>query len=545
MLLKQQGHDVVGVFTRNWDEAEEAGVPGGCGEADLEATRRVAAQLRIPLAEADFTARYWHDVFADYVEQAGRGLTPNPDLPCNRHIKFGALAAWAAERGADALATGHYARLRRHPGGGPPQLLRAVDNAKDQSYFLAGVPGAALASVEFPVGGLLKNTVRALAAEAGLASAARRSSAGICFIGRRKYGEFLEGYAAPLEGRYMDVDSGADLGPCANLAALTHGQHASIGGCQQRMYVAGKDLVAGRAWAAAGRDHPALFSGEALAGVPQWVAGVPPAALAAGRPLHCQFKARYRQALAECAVVPAGAAPPLEPSALCRLLPEDAAAADAAQTDGLQVAFDVPVRAVTPGQALVLYEGEVRTGNVIESDGRLCEIVKFLHNHGAGRQLGSIQLELRDLVRGNKLHTRFRPYDPVEVVRLDTKAYQYLYAEGDNLVLMDPESFEQRSVSRTVLGEQAPWLVEGVILQLSLSGEDGDVLAGQLPSFVTLEVVDTIAPGDKGGSVSASYKQCTLSNGSQIMVPPSTTEGQRIVVDTRDGTYLRRAGASD
>lgn len=115
--------------------------------------------------------------------QAGRGLTPNPDLACNRHIKFGALAAWAAERGADALATGHYARLRRPADGGPAQLLRGVDASKDQSYFLAAVPGAALARAEFPVGGLLKGAVRALAAEAGLASAARRSSAGICFIG--------------------------------------------------------------------------------------------------------------------------------------------------------------------------------------------------------------------------------------------------------------------------------------------------------------------------------------------------------------------------
>ena len=120
--------------------------------------------------------------------QAGRGLTPNPDLACNRHIKFGALAAWAAERGADALATGHYARLRRPPDGGPAQLLRGADAAKDQSYFLASVPGAALACAQFPVGGLLKGTVRALAAEAGLASAARRSSAGICFIGARPGG---------------------------------------------------------------------------------------------------------------------------------------------------------------------------------------------------------------------------------------------------------------------------------------------------------------------------------------------------------------------
>ena len=120
---------------------------------------------------------------ARLLRQAGRGLTPNPDLACNRHIKFGALAAWAAERGADALATGHYARLRRPADGGPAQLLRGVDASKDQSYFLASVPGAALARAEFPVGGLLKGAVRALAAEAGLASAARRSSAGICFIG--------------------------------------------------------------------------------------------------------------------------------------------------------------------------------------------------------------------------------------------------------------------------------------------------------------------------------------------------------------------------
>lgn len=355
----------------------------------------------------------------------GRGLTPNPDLACNRHIKFDALLAFARDKlGADAVATGHYARLlwpseaaaaaaataalrgeaapiahASGPGGlyaaaeGEhdelgPQLLRGVDRCKDQSYFLASVERSSLARVLFPLGGMQKPAVRALAAEAGLAPADRRSSAGICFIGRRDFGDFLSQYAPPAPGCYVDVDGGADLGPCPNLLALTHGQRPGLGGLPGKTYVAGKDVVAGVAYVARGRDHAALLCRTALLRTPHWLSGRHAAALAAHGWLACEYKARYGQQPAPCVLVHAGAPPlaeavataaalangagvPLDaaamaslaagfqPSAYCRLRPEDAGVG----AGYLAALFPAPSAAITPGQAFVLYDGELCLGS--------------------------------------------------------------------------------------------------------------------------------------------------------------------------------------
>ncbi|KAL4436704.1 hypothetical protein ABPG75_003843 [Micractinium tetrahymenae] len=403
MLLQRQGYDVVGVFMRNWDESEETGNQNCSVERDLRDATAVCRQLGILLHEADFVSAYWNQVFSEFIAQCGRGLTPNPDLACNRHIKFDALLRFAAELGADTVATGHYARIQPGPGGGPPQLLRGADHGKDQTYFLASVQPAALRHVLFPVGHLQKPEVRRMAAEAGLVPADKRSSAGICFIGRRNFADFLSQYIPPLPGRFVDVETGGELGPCPDIAAVTHGQRPGIGGAAERVYAVGKDVVDRVVYVAQGRDHPALLCTAALLRTPHWLSPEHACQLAEAGSLRCQYKARYGQQPRACtlytvdggaaaavagaaaaaaaatdasaaAVCPASAAAAAEaagpaaeaaaaaaaaslgfaPSAFCRLHPEDARTLPSY----LVVRFDEPAGAITPQQAFVLYDGE-------------------------------------------------------------------------------------------------------------------------------------------------------------------------------------------
>lgn len=301
MLLQQQGHDVVGVFMRNWDESEEMGNQNCSVEQDLRDATAVCRQLSIPLHEADFVSAYWNQVFSEFIAQCSRGLTPNPDLACNRHIKFDALLSFAAQLGADAVATGHYARLQAGSDG-LPQLLRGADTRKDQTYFLASVQPAALRRVLFPVGHLQKPDVRRMAAEAGLVPADKRSSAGICFIGRRNFADFLAQYTPPIPGTFVNVDSGLRMGPCPDIAAVTHGQRPGIGGAAERVYAVGKDVVDRVISVAQGRDHPALLCTTALLRTPHWLSPAHAARLAASGSLRCQYKARYGQQPKQCTV---------------------------------------------------------------------------------------------------------------------------------------------------------------------------------------------------------------------------------------------------
>ncbi|KAI8476760.1 MAG: tRNA methyl transferase-domain-containing protein [Monoraphidium minutum] len=428
LLLRRGGADVFGVYMRNWDAADEVGTGAGVctSDRDLEDAKEVARKLRIPLLEADFVGRYWNDVFSGFLSGVAGGVTPNPDLTCNAAIKFGALWEFAAAAGADALATGHYARLGRRAGA-PPGGGGGGGGSGDQSYFLAGVSGEQLARAVFPVGHMLKSDVRALAAAEGLGPAAKRSSAGICFIGRRPFGEFIQvghaitmayiptkahrkpctqGYLPPRPGRFRCADTGADLGACANVLALTHGQRAPLGGGAERRYVAGKDVATGVVWVAPGRDHPALLSDTALLAPARWVAGGPPAALAGdgGGELACSCQARYRQEGADCIVSPAapgdaGAGGGFRPSrfmggaaglaAAARALAPAAAApgpaaladaspaapADAAHAAApaagvgtgpfLELGLARPLAGMAPGQAVVLYEGDVVLGSAL------------------------------------------------------------------------------------------------------------------------------------------------------------------------------------
>ncbi|BDA42167.1 tRNA-specific 2-thiouridylase MnmA [Coccomyxa sp. Obi] len=366
-MLKQQGHEVIGVFMRNWDESEERGESACSAEADWNAAQTVANHLSIPIHEADFVRQYWTQVFSEFVSQCSQGLTPNPDLACNRHIKFGALLDFCRGLGADCVATGHYARLARCGDTGRPLLLRGRDASKDQSYFLASVEGSTFSDVMFPLGDMHKAEVRRVAEAAGLPSAARRSSAGICFIGRREFGDFIAEYSGAIPGTFVDVENGEALGSCANLAVVTHGQGAGISGLPERVYVVGKDMRERIAYVARGRDHPALFCTTSALQAPHWIAGEPPAALSEGVPLRCQYKARYRQVLRDCTVQDVSGLSPAEAAtcdalqrgAHCRL----ADSAGASESPGLLVRFEQPARAITPQQAFVMYQGDICLGS--------------------------------------------------------------------------------------------------------------------------------------------------------------------------------------
>ncbi|EFN55599.1 hypothetical protein CHLNCDRAFT_35486 [Chlorella variabilis] len=356
LLLQWQGYEVVGVFMRNWDEGEETGnqnCSGGCPAAHRGGMR--GFRRGAPGQAACAAGPTGLGVFSEFLAQCGRGLTPNPDLACNRHIKFDALLSFAGQLGAGLVATGHYARLAPGGGGGGGggvSLLRGADRLKDQSYFLASVQPAALRRVLFPVGHLSKAEVRRLAAAAGLATADKRSSAGICFIGRRNFAAFLGQYLAPLPGRYVDVGSGAVLGTCPDLAAVTHGQRPGIGGAPERVYAVGKDVVERVVYVAQGRGHPALLCTTALLRTPHWLSAGHAAQLAAQGWLRCQYKARYGQQPRPSERLG------FRPSAYCRLQPQDSRMLGSY----LVVRFDEPGVAITPQQACVLYDGELCLG---------------------------------------------------------------------------------------------------------------------------------------------------------------------------------------
>ncbi len=242
LLLKRQGYEVIGLFMRNWEEKDECGY---CtAEEDYLDVRRVSAVLDIPYYVVDFSKEYWDRVFTLFVDEYSRGRVPNPDVLCNREIKFDAFAKYAEVYGADYIATGHYASLKSE--GGKNFLLRSSDENKDQTYFLNQLSGRQLNNVLFPVGGLVKGEVRRLAAEAGLPTAAKKDSTGICFIGERKFREFLANYIPMKQGDILTRD-GKKVGVHNGVYYYTVGQRRGLGvgggGTGERWFVLEKDVA--------------------------------------------------------------------------------------------------------------------------------------------------------------------------------------------------------------------------------------------------------------------------------------------------------------
>ena len=337
LLLKRAGFDVHGLYMSNWDEDDDY-----CTSAqDFQDARATAAELGIPLHRVSFAAAYRQRVFDYFLAEYRAGRTPNPDVLCNREIKFGVCLDYAARLGAKRFATGHYARLVQAADG--PQLLKARDPDKDQSYFLHGVEREHFERVLFPLGELRKSEVRALAREAGLPVFDKPDSTGICFIGERPFREFLARYIPTTPGDIV-AESGEILGRHRGLAFYTLGQRGGLeiggraGKSEDAWYVAGKDLARNQLVAVQGHDHPLLVSRALATGPCNWL--VQPT----GPEFSSQIKVRYRQSDQECRV--------------------------ALRDGGALVQFEKPQRAVTPGQFAVLYDGEkCLGGGVIEATG--------------------------------------------------------------------------------------------------------------------------------------------------------------------------------
>jgi tRNA-specific 2-thiouridylase len=336
-LLKQQGYDVVGLFMKNWedDDTDEYCT----SREDLIDAAAVADVIGIDLEAVNFAAEYRERVFALFLRDYEAGRTPNPDVLCNSEIKFRAFLDHALTLGADCIATGHYARLRRSSDG-TVELVKAVDGAKDQTYFLHRLTQEQLAPVVFPLGEITKRDVRAIAQREGIPTYAKRDSTGICFIGERPFRDFLARYLPRTPGPIVTPE-GEAVGRHDGLAYYTIGQRhgLGIGGTRDRAdapwFVAGKDLARNALVAVQGHDHPLLYRREVAAIDMHWIAGEPrrlPARLAA--------KTRYRTPDAACEVRSHG---------------ERAIAAS----------FDVPQWAPTPGQYLVLYDGDVCLGGAV------------------------------------------------------------------------------------------------------------------------------------------------------------------------------------
>lgn len=333
LRLLEQGHRVEGVFMKNWDEDDRDNYcPAAQDLADAEA---VAERLGIRLHRINFSTEYWDRVFAHFLAEYRAGRTPNPDVMCNKEIKFRAFLDYALARGAAAIATGHYARLQAGADGF--RLCKGLDPAKDQSYFLYLLDQTQLRHVHFPLGELEKKQVRALAAQAGLPNFAKKDSTGICFIGERKFSDFLAQYLPARPGPIVDLQN-RPLGRHQGLMFHTLGQRQGLGiggrvdASGEPWYVAAKDVTQNRLIVVQGRNHPALFASVLLAEQVHWIDSTPPAL-----PLRCQAKIRYRQADQNCQVT--------------------------AASDGrLRVEFEQPQRAITPGQALVLYHNQCCLG---------------------------------------------------------------------------------------------------------------------------------------------------------------------------------------
>jgi len=337
LLLLEQGYRVEGLFMKNWDEDD--GTEYCTARDDLADAQRVCEAIGIPLHTANFAAEYWNNVFEYFLGEYRAGRTPNPDILCNREIKFKVFLDYATMLGAELIATGHY--VRRRDEGRHTRLLKGLDPNKDQSYFLHAVDETAFSRTLFPVGELDKPEVRAIARKHGLTTHDKKDSTGICFIGERRFKDFLETYLPAQPGDIED-ENGHLIGRHQGLMYHTIGQRQGlgIGGVPGRneapWYVAGKNLERNVLIAVQGSDHPLLLASALCAGDLRWINGAP-----ADRNFRCQAKIRYRQPDQACAVT------------LTHL--------------GCEVHFDEPQRAITPGQSVVFYDGEICLGGgVIE-----------------------------------------------------------------------------------------------------------------------------------------------------------------------------------
>ena len=363
-LLKQQGHEVIGIFMKNWEDDDDSEYCSS--NLDFVDAAAVADVLGIEIEHVNFAADYKDRVFSEFVREYQAGRTPNPDILCNAEIKFKSFLDHAMRLGAKKIATGHYARVRLNAATGRHELLKGLDASKDQSYFLHRLNQAQLSKTLFPVGELHKTEVRRIAEEIGLPNAKKKDSTGICFIGERPFREFLNRYISKEPGPIKDP-SGRTIGQHVGLSFYTLGQRQGLGiggikakgadmkalqarglrgaGEHTPWFVARKDLPNNTLWVVQGHDHPWLLSPQLQATDASWCAGMAPA------PGAYAAKTRYRQADAPCTLQAHGT-----PAGL----------------PGFALSFNEHQWAVTPGQSAVLYDGEVCLGGGVIQSASAC-----------------------------------------------------------------------------------------------------------------------------------------------------------------------------
>lgn len=330
-LLKNDGYEVIGLFMRNWDSmvnGEFDGSPEGniCPqEEDYNDAKKVADHLGIELHRIDFIKEYWDDVFTYFLDELKKGRTPNPDLMCNKYIKFDRFIDEAKRFGADYVATGHYARV------GDGALLRGKDSNKDQTYFLAQVPKDRFVNVLFPVGNLTKEEVRDIASKANLPTATKKDSTGICFIGERNYQRFIKNFLRTNPGDIIDIETMKVVGKHEGLMNYTIGQRRNVGlsGQKEKHYVVGKDVSKNTLYVAFGDDSKYLYSDACIIKDVNW--------LSDRQPNKCTAKFRYRS--------------------------KDIEVELEYRENEILVEYPSSCPGVTPGQACVLYDGEECLGS--------------------------------------------------------------------------------------------------------------------------------------------------------------------------------------
>lgn len=334
-LLKKEGYEVIGLFMRNWDSMLNNDIEGNPNdgpicpqEQDYNDAKSVADFLGIELHRVDFIKEYWDDVFTYFLEELKKGRTPNPDLMCNKYIKFDLFMKEAKKLGADFVATGHYARLEKG------RLLRGIDDNKDQTYFLAQVPKENFQDVLFPIGGIEKPEVRRLAASISLPTAKKKDSTGICFIGERNYQKFLHNYLQPNPGDIVDVENEEIVGMHTGLMNYTIGQRRNVGlsGQKEKHYVVGKNVEKNILYVAFGDDSKYLYSDACIITDINFISDK--------RPSKCTAKFRYRSK-------------------------DVAVELEYMDDKTIRVKYPDMTTGVTPGQACVLYDGEECLGSGI------------------------------------------------------------------------------------------------------------------------------------------------------------------------------------
>lgn len=335
ILLQKQGYDVIGLFMRNWDTSlngdflgnPDLGDPICPQEQDYNDALKVCEKLGIPLHRIDFVKEYWDYVFTYFLDELKKGRTPNPDIMCNKYIKFDMFVKEALKLGADYIATGHYARME------DGKLLRALDSNKDQTYFLSQVSKEQLKNVLFPIGDLEKTEVRKIAEEYGLITASKKDSTGICFIGERNFTKFLENYLPNTPGKIIEIDTKEVIGEHIGLMYYTIGQRRglNIGGSKERMFVVGKDLKENILYISYGKTDY-LISDSCIIDTINFNTDK--------RPTNCTAKFRYRQ-------------------------PDNDVSLAYLDNGEILVKYPQGVKAVTPGQACVLYDGKECLGGGI------------------------------------------------------------------------------------------------------------------------------------------------------------------------------------